>query len=444
MFGGETESFRDSGLAFQSCGDITAMQNALLRRHVSYLAGHSPYYRQSFAAAGVDPSQVQSISDLVRLPLTSKDDLALRPEMFHCVAAEEFADLCLTSGTTGKPVALPQTIQDLERVGFNEEMSFRIAGISRGDRVLVAAAMDRCFMAGLAYFLGLNRVGALAIRGGSSSIHALAELVQDHRPTAIVGVPTLLLRLAESLQNGGSQPAELGVERLICIGEPVRRADLSLSVLGQRLTEIWDAKLFGTYACTEMATAFTDCEAGCGGHVIPELIIVEIIDERGEGLPPGQVGEVVVTPLQVKGMPLLRFRTGDMAALHNEPCGCGRNSWRLGPILGRRAQMLKYRGTTLFPSAIFRVLEEIDWIRGYYLEVFNEFELSDRVRIVVGSIDAHPDAAIVAERIAARIRVKPELSVVSPEDILKKITQPGKRKPVTFFDYRESPHKRNE
>ncbi|MDO3379810.1 phenylacetate--CoA ligase family protein [Geoalkalibacter halelectricus] len=420
------------------------MQNALLRRHVTYLAGHSPYYRQAFAAAGVAPSQVQSISDLARFPLTSKDDLALHHETFHCVPPEEFVDLCLTSGTTGKPVALPQTFQDLGRVGFNEEMSFRIAGIGRGDRVLVAAAMDRCFMAGLAYFLGLNRVGALAIRGGSSSINALAELVRDHRPTAVVGVPTLLLRLAEALQSRGSQPVELGVERLICIGEPVRRADLSLSVLGRRLTEVWGAKLFGTYACTEMATAFTDCEAGCGGHVIPELIIVEIIDERGEVLPPGHIGEVVVTPLQVKGMPLLRFRTGDMAALHCEPCSCGRNTWRLGPILGRRAQMLKYRGTTLFPSAIFRVLEEIDWIRGYYIEVFNEFELSDRVRIVVGSADAHADAAAVADRIAARIRVKPEVSVVSPEDILEKTLQPDKRKPVMFFDYRETTHKGNE
>ncbi|BCR03184.1 phenylacetate--CoA ligase [Desulfuromonas versatilis] len=438
---GADREFRDSGLAFRPGEEIAAAQEALLRRHLSYLARHSPFYRERFAAAGVDPAQIRTLADLAALPLTGKDDLAARSADFLCVDQREIVDLCLTSGTTGRPVALPQTARDLARVGYNEELSFRAAGLGEGDRVLIAAAMDRCFMAGLAYFIGLTRLGCLAIRGGSSSIPALAELVRDHRPTAMVGVPTLLLRLAEHLRSEGIDPAGLAVQRLICIGEPVRRADLALSVLGVRLRESWGAAVYGTYASTEMATAFSDCAAGRGGHLAPELIVVEILDEQGRVLPPGQPGEVVATPLQVSGMPLLRFRTGDIAVLHDEPCPCGRNTWRLGPVLGRRAQMLKYRGTTLFPPAIFGVLEELEGVRGYYLEVFDEFELSDRVRVVVGSADPSVKAEAVAARIAARIRVKPEVLVVSPEQVLRKTLQQDKRKPVTFFDYRGTDRK---
>ena len=436
-----SELFGDGGLAFRSAGQIAEEQDALLVEHIRYLAARSPFYRRRFDETGIDPLRICTVSDLAALPFTDKDDLASHGDDFLCVEPLEVVDLCLTSGTTGQPLALPQTARDLERLGFNEELSFRGAGIDAADRVLIAAAMDRCFMAGLAYFFGLTRIGALTIRGGSSSIPALAELVRRHGPTAIVGVPTLLLRLAEQLQADGLDPAALGVGRLICIGEPVRRADLSLSDLGMRLHGIWAAEIYGTYASTEMATAFTDCPAGRGGHLAPELIVVEIVDDLGRVLPPGEPGEVVATPLLVEGLPLLRFRTGDIATVQADPCSCGRNSWRLGPVLGRRAQMLKYRGTTLFPPAIFGVLEELEWVRGYYLEVFNEFELSDRVRVVIGSADPMVSSEAVADRIAARIRVKPEVVMVSPEEVLRKTLQNDKRKPVTFFDYRGTANK---
>ena len=143
-----------------------------------------------------------------------------------------------------------------------------------------------------------------------------------------------------------------------------------------------------------------------------------------------------MTPLGVEGTPLLRYRTGDIARLHTDRCGCGRETPRLGPILGRRAQMLKCRGTTLFPPAISRVLQQIDGVQGYYLEVFTEYDLSDRLRVVVGS-DGSLSAATIAEQIVAKTRVKPEVVLVSPAAIRAKTLQPEMRKPVTFFDYRD-------
>lgn len=428
--------FRD--LAFAPAEGIRETQDRLLRQHLAYLGARSPYYRRRFAELGIDPGSVRGCADLEGLPLTGKADLQAAGADLLCVPVVEVVDRCLTSGTTGQPLVLDQTRGDLERLAYNEAQAFAAAGVTPEDRVLVAAAIDRCFMAGMAYFFGLVRLGATAIRGGSASIPALVELVRSQRPTALVGVPSLLLALGQRLAEGESSAAQVGVERLICIGEPVRQADLTLSATGRRLENLWGAQVLGTYASTEMATAFADCTAGCGGHLQPELMVLELLADDGSPVAPGEPGEVVVTPLQVTGMPLLRYRTGDVAVLHDGPCGCGRTTPRLGPVLGRKAQMLKYRGTTVFPPAITSVLQEIDGVSGFYLEVFDDFPLSDRIRVVVATSNSSLSAATIAERIAARTRVKPEVVIASAEAVQQQVLRPEKRKPVTFFDHRRS------
>ena len=433
---GEPGALSGELLARADREQIARRQDELLRRHLRHCAVHSPFYRRMFGRLGIGAEELQGLADLVRLPFTAKGDLESCHAEFLALPPSEIVDLCLTSGTTGAPVAMLQSAGDLDRLGYNEELSFRGVGITREDRVLVSAAIDRCFMAGLAYFLGLTRIGATVVRGGSSSAALLAELVKSCRPSAVVGVPTLLLAVAEKLQHEGIDPGGLGVKRLICIGEPVRNRDFTLSPLGERLARGWRSRIYGTYASTEMATSFTDCSAGLGGHLHPELIALEIVDERGEPVPDGTPGEVVATPFATGAMPLLRFRTGDVASLHREPCSCGRNTPRLGPVIGRKSQMLKFRGTTVYPPAIASVLQGMQGVRGYYIEVESEFALSDRIRIVVGSSDPALNAALVAERIAAAIRVKPEVVIVPPEDVFRVTTRDDKRKPVTFFDRR--------
>ncbi len=415
---------------------VAEMQDRLVREHVAYLAGHSPFYARRLRDAGMDARDVRGMADLPHLPLTEKKDLDDHGEEFLCVPQEDVVDVCLTSGTTAQPVALLQTRADLERLTRNEERGFRTVGVTAADRVMICAAMDRCFMAGLAYFLGLVRIGARVVRAGSSSLPVAMELVRGQRPTVIVGVPTLIKTIGERLQAEGDDPATLGVRILVCIGEPVRNHDFSLSPLGERIHELWGARVHGTYASTELATGITECSGGCGGHLPQDLAAIELLDEAGRPVRPGTPGEVVATPLGVTGMPLLRFRTGDMAVLHEAPCACGRMSPRLGPILGRRSHLLKYRGTTVYPNAIFTVLQGMESIQGYYIEVRDEYELSDQIRVVVGAVDATLTPAAVAERIAARVRVKPEVVLASPEAVARKVIQPDKRKPVTFFDYR--------
>lgn len=431
------EGVESSSIDFASAAQIETVQLRLLQRHLRYLQQSSPYYRGLFQQQGFSADRFRSVAELKNLPLTGKDELSGRNRDFLAVAEEQVVDICQTSGTTGQAVTIWQTEADLQRLADNEQLAFVAAGIKSTDRVLIGAALDRVFMAGLAYFLGLRKMGATAIRAGSGQPALVAELIRQQRPNVLVGVPSLLLGVAHQLHACGRNPAELGIEKLICIGEPVRDPDLSLSALGSALQQQWQAQILGTYASTEMATSFADCSAGCGGHLLPELVVIELVDEQGQPVGAGEAGEVVVTPLGVEGTPLLRYRTGDIARLHSEPCRCGRQTPRLGPILGRRAQMLKCRGTTLFPAAISSALLELDGVRGHYLEVYQDFDLSDRIRVVVGCSDSSLSATRIADQIAAKTRVKPEVVLASPEEVGRKTIRPDKRKPVTFFDCRQ-------
>ena len=421
------------------CDNLYAEQRLpLLKQQLVYLQSASPYYRQLFRQIGFNATDFIAWSDLTALPLTGKSELSENNLDFLAVDPKQVVDVCQTSGITGAPVTIWQTEADLQRLATNEQLAFLAAGIKATDRVLIGAALDRVFMAGLAYFLGLRKIGATAIRAGSGQPGLVAELICQQRPNVLVGVPSLLLRVAKQLQQQQKTPADLGVEKLICIGEPIRNDDLSLSPLGQVLQDIWSAQLFGTYASTEMATAFADCSSGCGGHLLPELMLVEIIDVNGQPVTAGSSGEVVVTPLGLEATPLLRYRTGDIARLHVDICKCGNPAPRLGPILGRRSQMLKCRGTTLFPATISSVLQGMSGVEGHYLEIYSEFDLSDRIRVVVGCSDSSLTSTAVVEAIATKTRVKPEVILVSPAEITTKTIKPELRKPVTFFDYRNS------
>ncbi len=416
--------------------DIDDLQLGLLQQHVHSLQLNSPFYRAMFKRIGFEAEQLTDLTALAALPLTDKADLSARNRDFLAISEERVVDICQTSGTTGEPATVWQSEADLQRLARNEQRAFAAAGIRSTDRVLVGAALDRVFMAGLAYFLGLRNIGATAIRAGSGQPALVAELIRRQRPNVLVGVPSLLLGVARQLEHLGLAPAEAGVEKLICIGEPVRSEDLKLSALGAALQQEWQARIYGTYASTELATAFADCDAGCGGHLLPELVVIEIVDAEGKPVPSGQSGEVVVTPLGVEATPLLRYRTGDIAQLHYGQCLCGRQTPRLGPIVGRRAQMLKCRGTTLFPGAISAALQDSAAVSGYYIEVYQDYDLSDRIKVVVGCSDPDLRPEDIAVRIAARTRVKPEVVLTSPEEIINKTIRPDQRKPVTFFDYR--------
>ncbi len=426
-------------IAFESPECIEACTNELLARHAAYCYEHSAFYRGMFDNANLSPGDIQTVADLTRLPLTRKADLETSGNDFLCIEPGKIVDVCQTSGTTGMAISMYQSASDLQRVGYNEELSFRAAGVSAEDRVLIACALGRCFMAGMAYFEGLRRISAMSIRAGSGVMSVLANSVQTHHPTVIIGVPSQLLALAGALETLGSNPQQMGVRMLICIGEAIRQQDLSLTPPAERLAVKWQADVRGTYASTEMATAFAECQAGAGGHVHPDLMAVEIVDESGATCEPGHVGQVIATPLQVTAMPLMRFATGDMAAMYIEPCKCGRNTLRLSHILGRKSHMLKIRGTTVFPEMILSVVRELVAVDDCYIEIRRDGDLSDHVTVVVSSAQEDElNGDNVAERIRGKVRVGMDVIVASVEEVTAKIHQADRRKPCRVFDVRSN------
>jgi len=417
---------------------IEELQKQRLQEHLQYVYKHSPFYQALFEKHQIRPDRIKGPEDLPLIPCTDKSDLIHHNEEFLAVSINRIADVCLTSATSGEvPATLLQTQSDLARLAYNEEGAFQMTGLTSHDTLMVCAALDRAFMAGLAYFLGGIRLKARVIRAGSGSAAQHWQMLKVTRPTAIVGVPSLMRKIAEYGLESREDPRQTSVKKLIAIGEPVRDKNLHLLPLAASLEELWDAQLYSTYASTELATTYCECEQRQGGHIRPELIVTEIIDQNNQPAADGEVGEVVVTPLGVEGMPLIRFKTGDISFIIHEPCACGRATPRLAPILGRKNQMLKFKGTTLFPNSILSVLEGIPFFEGGYIQALQNKDGTDRVQLHVAVKDAHNDIARIEELLRAKIRVVPEIIINTKEEIEKVVYQPEKkRKLITFIDSR--------
>jgi phenylacetate-CoA ligase len=422
-----------TALEQNSLAEIKKYQGQKLAGLLQYLQAHSPYYRELFGREKIDIAQIRSVDDLVNIPTTTKQQFGERNMDFLCVDKTAVVDYTTTSGTTGKPVTVALTENDLQRLAINEANSFVIAGAKKGDVFQLMLTLDRQFMAGMAYFLGLQKLGAGIVRSGPASPQMQLENILRFKPDAVVAVPSFLLKLAEYAGAHGVNLNDTAIKRAICIGEPVRSTQLNDNTLANRLHEKWNLPLYGTYASTEMQTAFTECEHGAGGHHQPDLIIVEILDDAGNQLPAGDFGEVTITTLGVEGMPLLRYRTGDICCYYEEPCKCGRNTIRLSPVTGRKNQMLKYKGTTLFPPAIYDALSAVPEVKDYIVEVVKNELDNDEVIINIsqnGNLDIVE--AKLKNALQVKLRVLPALNFVSSQH-LQNMRPAESRKPVMII-----------
>jgi len=417
--------------------EIKRFQEQLLVKHIEYLSGHSLYYQDLFRTNSISPSKIRTIEDLKLIPPTSKSDLQQRNRDFICVPAEKVIDYITTSGTLGDPVTFVMTDKDLDRLAYNEYISFLSAGSTASDTFQIMTTIDRRFMAGLAYFLGIRRLGAGLVRVGNGIPELQWDTIERIRPNACVAVPSFLLKLIDYAENHGIDYRNSSLKKAVCIGESLRKQDFSLNTLGTRIKEKWDIQLFSTYASTEMSTTFTECSEAQGGHHHPELIIAEFLDENDMPVKPGEEGELTVTTLGVEGMPLLRFRTGDICTYYDEPCKCGRTSFRISPVIGRKKQMIKYKGTTLYPGALYDILNDIDGVINYIVEVTTNEIGTDEILIRIGSRQASAGVEKkIKDHFRARLRVAPALLFEDPEKIAKDSQPEMSRKPVIFIDKR--------
>lgn len=371
-----------------------------------------------------------------KLPFTSKDDLSKANDSFCCVPKNEIAEIVTTSGTTGSPISLYLTKNDLTRLAINEEDSLRIMGSSSNDLFQLLTTIDKQFMAGLAYYLGVQRLGAGMIRIGPGVPELQWTSILKYEPTRLIAVPSFILTLIEYAKNNGIEINKSSVEAIVCIGEPIRNNDFSYNSLGKRITEGWDIEIFSTYASSEMGAAFSECIEQKGCHLNEDLLYLEVLNEDGSEVGDEESGEIVVSTLQVEGTPLIRYRTGDIATIYRSKCDCGNKTPRLGPIIGRKNQMIKYKGTTLYPKAIFDVLDAFKQVSCYKVLVEKTELGNDDIKVLLEStLEASSTLEELKQNCRAKLRVIPAFEFLEINALKAEVYKKNMRKPekIKFF-----------
>ena len=352
--------------------ELEALQLRRLRDLCDRVYANVPFYRKRFDEAGITPADIKSLADLKLLPFTEKQDLRnYYPFGLFAVPRDHIVRLHASSGTTGKAVVVGYTARDLENWAELMARSMSAAGVNRSDVVHVAYGYG-LFTGGLGAHYGAERIGATVVPASGGATRRQAHLMRDFGATVLCATPSYSLHLWEAAQEAGVDFRELALRIGIFGAEPWSEA------MRRDIEEKMNIDAMNIYGLSEImgpGVAMECVEAKCGMHLWEDHILPEIIDPvTGEQLPPGQVGELVLTTLTKEGIPMLRYRTRDLTSLDYTPCCCGRTHVRISRLQGRSDDMLIIRGVNVFPQQIEGLLMESDGLTPNY-------------QIIVGSVN---------------------------------------------------------
>lgn len=331
---------------------MTDEQLKLITIKLSTIKDCSPFYAEKFK--DIDPADVRTQEDFEKLPFSEKDDLRrVYPLGLQAVPDEEVVRIHSSSGTTGTPVIIPYTAQDVTDWAIQFERCYRTAGITNLDRIQITPGYG-LWTAGIGFQLGCERLGAMAIPMGPGNTEKQLKMMQDLHSTVITGTSSYALLLAEEISTRGLRDkldlkkGVIGSERW---GEKMRH----------RIANELGIEIFDIYGLTEIygPGIGISCEAHHGMHVWEDFVYVEIVDPKtGEVLPDGEVGEIVLTTLRKQGAPLIRYRTHDLSRIIPGACTCeyGSRHPRIDTIVGRTDDMVKVKGCNMFPAQIEEVI----------------------------------------------------------------------------------------
>ena len=399
-----------------------ALQRERLAATLGWARERVPFY-----AARLDPAAASR--DLTALPFTRKTDLREHyPFGLLAVPRPEIARVHASSGTRGKPTVVGYTPGDLEV--WREVMARTLvaAGGRPGDLLHIAFGYG-LFTGGLGFHEGAERAGMTVVPASSGNTARHHLLLQDFQPAGLAATPSFALHVAETLREQGGDPCGLGLRYGIFGAEPwteqMRRA----------LERAFGCPAADVYGLSEIVGPGVagECEARAGLHVADDHFLPEIVDPAsGDPRPPGQEGELVLTTLTKRAMPLIRYRTGDVTTLAMEPCACGRTSARIGRIKGRSDDMLIIKGVNLYPSEVESPLLAIEELEPHYQLVVDRTATLARLEVHVeaaralldgcGGFDpAHPRLAALQRRVSERLHkaigLAVEVRLVEPRTI---------------------------
>lgn len=377
-------------------------QGEKLREMIERIYYNVPFYRRKLQELNILPEDIEGIDDLARLPFTTKEDLRDNyPYNLFAVPMSEIIRIHASSGTTGKPTVVGYTRRDIAHWSEVVARILTSAGVERDDYIHVAYGYG-LFTGGLGIHYGSEKVGATVIPISAGNTKKQLQLMEDLGSTVLACTPSYALYLAETID-------ELNIER--------DRLKLRIGIFGaepwtdsmrKKVEERLNIKAIDIYGLSEIIGpgVASECEYQEGLHINEDHFIPEIIDpETLEVLPPGERGELVFTTVTKEGLPLLRYRTGDLSRLIYEKCRCGRTLVRMEKCLGRSDDMLIIRGVNIFPSQIESILLEMGETEPHYRLVVDRENNLDilEVQVEVGD-QFFSDEIKKLEQLTAKIR----------------------------------------
>jgi phenylacetate-CoA ligase len=342
--------------------ELEALQLERLRETVRRCTGSVAFYRSHVRPSLAD--SLRSLSDLRELPLTTKQDLRdAYPFGFLAVPREQLVRVHASSGTKGKPTVVGYTPNDIDTWAQVCARALAAAGAQRGDVVHNAYGYG-LFTGGLGLHYGAERLGCTVVPASGGNTPRQVLLIADFSARILCCTPSYALNIADTMAASGLDPSEHPLSCGIFGAEPwseAMRAEI------ERRLAIRALDIYGLSELTGPGVA-SECTEQAGAHVNEDHFLVEVLDpESGEPLPDGARGELVFTTLTKEAMPLLRYRTGDLASITREPCACGRTFARMSRVTGRTDDMLVVRGVNVFPSEVESALLEVEGLAPYYV-----------------------------------------------------------------------------
>lgn len=389
------------------CMDIEQrreVQSRRLRDTVARVYQNVEFYRKKMQELGVEPGDIKTIDDIVKLPFTTKKDLRDNYPFGLCAAPEsQFVRLHASSGTTGKPTAVPYTRKDLDNFSECVARSICCAGGTNKDVIQIAYGYG-LFTGGLGLHDGATKLGAGVIPISGGNTRNQLTLMKDFKSTILACTPSYAMFLAESLEEAGIKPEELSLRIGIFGAEPWSNE------MRKKIEEGLGLTAYDIYGLSEIMGpgVAMSCSAQNGLHVAEDHFYPEILNpDTLEPLADGTVGELVFTHLTKEAMPLLRYRTRDLSSINHEICECGRTNARMGKILGRSDDMLIIRGVNVFPSQVESVLLEVPEVSANYVIIVDRQGTMDTIEVKVELNEKYiPDEMGELEKITNLIKHK--------------------------------------
>jgi phenylacetate-CoA ligase len=359
-------------------GDLEQVQVERLQATLNRACQNVAFYRESFARLGVDIEKIKSTGDLAELPFTTKEDLrASYPYGMFAVPLKDIVRIHSTSGTTGKPVVVGYTAGDIAVWASLVARVLRAADLTEHDLVQIAFNYNLS-SAGLGFHYGAEKIGSSVIPSSGESLGRQVTVMRDYKTTALVGTPSYAIRIATYLRDRGIHPEELRLRAGLFGAEPWSEA------MREEIERGLHLKAFDNYGLTELigpGVAF-ECSERNGLHVNEDHFILEVVDRKTlRPLPPGEEGELVFTTISKQGFPVIRFRTGDVSAVLEGSCPCGRTLARMRRVSGRVDDMIIVDGVNIFPSQIEDALLKVEGIEPHYRIIVDREEGADSVEV---------------------------------------------------------------